>query len=177
MIDTSPLRRSARGLARVLGAVQIAVAIGGAALLAAAIASRALTAWLSEAAGYDASGAASWQGLALAALAAGQLGLWFAALGAMRTVFRALDRLDPAGASRAAGRAARWLWALVGYGILAHAAGSVLASWHYPPGERVLSLSIGSAQVTTALAALLAAFLARAFVLGAALWDDHRAVI
>jgi hypothetical protein len=61
--------------------------------------------------------------------------------------------------------------------LVAQSAGSVLAGWHCPAGERALSVTLGSAQIAIALTALVAAFLAQAFALGAALWADHRSVI
>ncbi|WP_298433751.1 hypothetical protein [uncultured Jannaschia sp.] len=178
MIDTTGLQRSARTLTLVLTGVQ-AFLVAGIFVLVAAAANTPMVLghWLAGLAGANPEGMATWQAMALALLVAGQLGLWLGAAGAMRQTFAALGWLDPAGASLAARRAARWLWSVLIVGVLAHMAATGIATWHYPEGERMLGISLGSSQVSTALAALLAAFMARAFSLGADLWRDNRGMI
>ncbi|MFO6463862.1 hypothetical protein ACK8OR_05690 [Jannaschia sp. KMU-145] len=178
MVDTTGLQRSARMLTRVLTGVQALLVAGIFVLLAGAVNTpMPMGGWLAGLAGADPHGMALWQAVVLALVAAGQLGLWMGAAGAMRQTFAALGWLDPAGASLAAGRTARWLWTVLIVGVLTHMAATGVATWHYPDGERMLGISLGSAQVSTALAALLAAFMARAFSLGAELWHDTRGMI
>ncbi|MEM9797041.1 MAG: hypothetical protein AAF919_11150 [Pseudomonadota bacterium] len=179
MIDTSDLRRSARWLAGLVVVLQGALALGLLALLAwLANAPLAAGGWLAGAVGYPpGDGMQVWQAVALTGIAAVQLGLWIGVAGEMRGIFRALAWGDPTGAALAARRMARLLWIVLAWDIVGHAAATGLASWHYPDGTRAIGISLGSSQLSTALAALLAAFTARALALGAELWRDHREVI
>ncbi|MEM7644864.1 MAG: hypothetical protein AAF366_20450 [Pseudomonadota bacterium] len=184
MIDPSPVRASARLLSRILLAIQVllgvlalAVLVGGVlAVLIATVRETLGTAFVDAMGVTDISPQAG-QVLGLAALVFIQVAMLFAVTGRMRAIFVALERLRPEEAAGAARGTAWWLWALVIWGVLAGALGSVITTWHLPDGERALAVGIGSQQITTALAALFAAFMARALTLGAALWRDHRAMI
>lgn len=184
MIDPAPVRASARLLSRSLLAVQILLGVLALLTLIGSVLSLTVVR-LRERLGNALAGAMgigdvspeTVQVAGFAALVLLQLGMLFIVTGRMRAVFLALDRLRPEAAAQAARQTARWLWVLVIWGVLANALGSVIATWHLPDGERALAIGIGSQQVMTALAALFAAFMARALTLGAALWRDHRAVI
>ncbi|MEM7710706.1 MAG: hypothetical protein AAF264_08155 [Pseudomonadota bacterium] len=178
MIDPTPVRSSARSLALILLGVQILMV--GAGLLVAVLAANvpdALGGFLLGALNHDAVVPRLWQSLALAALILVQVALLYGLMGRMRAIFTALDGLDPDGAAGAARRTSWWLWGLLVWGVAARGAASVIATWHVPDGERALAIAFGTLVASTALAALLAAFMARALALGAELWRDHRAVI
>lgn len=127
--------------------------------------------------GYGGDALRGWQGFALAMILLVQIGIWAAAVWQGRQIFTALGTGALNNASVAAGKAARLLWVMLIWGIVAHMLGTVIATWHFPEGTRALRISLGSTQISTAFAALLATFTSHAFVLGAALWQDHNEVI
>jgi len=106
-----------------------------------------------------------------------QIGILAGVIRAARAMFKALSASQPASAAHNARIVAAWLWALFLWSVAAGALGSLISTWHYPAGERALAIQFGSAQITTIVAALMASFLARAFALGAELWQDHREII
>ncbi|MGC1494546.1 MAG: hypothetical protein WA790_01965 [Sulfitobacter sp.] len=118
-----------------------------------------------------------WQGIALGAVLLVQMGIWAAAVWRGRKIFTALGAGELNDASTAAAMTARLLWIMLIWGILAHILGTVIATWHFAEGTRALGIALGVNQISTTFAALLATFASRAFVLGAALWQDHREVI
>ncbi|MEM8822144.1 MAG: hypothetical protein AAGF30_00900 [Pseudomonadota bacterium] len=178
MIDPKPVQASARTLSAVLLVLQsLLVAAGIAVAALTTLMPAAMGGFLLEALGHEAVAPRPWQSLALASLALAQVIFLYVLTGHMRAIFTALDGLDPDGAARAARRTSWWLWGLLVWGVAAPAVASVTATWHFPAGERALTIGFGSAELTTALAALLAAFMARALALGAELWRDHRVVI
>lgn len=132
---------------------------------------------LSAGVGYESDALRSWQNLALTLILLIQIGIWIAVVYRGRQIFIALTKLIPDDASIAAGKTARLLWILLVWGIVGHMVATVVATWHFPAGTRALGVTLGSAEISTTLAALLATFSSRAFVLGAALWQDHQEVI
>lgn len=118
-----------------------------------------------------------WQSLALGGLALVQLCLWSSVLVASRQMFVELAAGRPAEAATRARSVARWLWALLVWSLAVKALTSAIATWYYPDGEHLIAVQLGLAQLTTALAALMASFLARAFALGAELWQDHQEIV
>lgn len=176
-LETGAFLRSADVLRRILSALLVLLIAAGVfvlwwLMLDPAGAGR----WLARAAGYD-DGLAPLQGAALGGVLLAQIGVWIAVVWQARTVFEGLLRADAVAASAAARRLAWFLWAMLLWGIVSHALASVITTWHYPVGTRTLAISIGTGQITTLLAALLAGFTSHAFALGAALWQDHREVI
>ena len=118
-----------------------------------------------------------WQGLAFVMFLLVQIGIWAAAVWQGRQIFTALTTGALIDASIAASKTAWLLWGILIWGIVAHILGTVVATWHFPEGTQALGVAIGPTQISTALAALLATFTSHAFVLGAALWQDHQEVI
>lgn len=132
---------------------------------------------LADATGFPVAEPRIGQSAALCALVLVQLGILSGAAWAARAMFGALSRGEPVAAARDARSVAAWLWVLLIWGVAAGALGSLIATWYYPAGQHALAVQLGSAQATTIIAALMASFLARAFALGAELWQDHREII
>lgn len=80
-------------------------------------------------------------------------------------------------AARVARRFAAWLWVALIWGIAAQMLASGISTWNFAEGERMVAFQLSAAQITTVLAALMAAVLAHAFALGAELWQDHREIV
>ncbi|WP_208353455.1 hypothetical protein [Pseudaestuariivita rosea] len=131
------------------------------------------------AAGYEQVIPRPWQSGALTGIVLSQIAVWALVVTCARMIFTALTEADVHRAGRAATLTARWLWLwlMLVWGILAFALATAVASWHFPPGERSIAINVGTPQISTAFAALLATFISRAFVLGAELWQDHQEVI
>lgn len=132
---------------------------------------------LATSVGYGGDALRSWQGFALATILLIQIGIWIAAVWRGRQIFTALTTGALGNASIAASKTAKLLWFMLIWSIVGHMLGTVVATWHFTDGTRALGISLGSAEISTAFAALLATFTSRAFVLGAALWQDHKEVI
>ena len=114
-----------------------------------------------------------WQSAALAAIAFVVLGTYAAVFKTVTHVCAMLVQGEPGIAASQAKRLSNWLWCLLGVSILAQTLAVLVATFHAGSGERTLSIALGGPQITFAIAALTAACLARAFSLGAALWQDH----
>ncbi|MGR3467068.1 MAG: hypothetical protein ACU0CI_04255 [Shimia sp.] len=178
MIDAAPTLSSAQRLAQVMTALLLLPVAGALATLFLSVTAPVdLGIWLAAAAGFPTAPLGGWQAAGLIALLLSHLALWFALLLTAREMFAQIGAGDIDAAGSFARRLALLLWVLLAWGILSHAAGSVLATIALPEGERLLQVSLGTAQISVALAALIASFLAHAFSLGAALWRDHREVI
>lgn len=177
-VDPEPLRATAR---------RHRAGFGGASALTAAVAvALALTgviwpvetgAVLSELAGYPLDQPEGWQSLALVAI-------MLVSLGAYAAVFLAAARVSGwllTGDAERAGATARtlshWLWAMLIWSVASQTLATLVATAENAPGERVLSFTLNASQAPIAIAAVVAAFLARALALGAALWRDHREII
>lgn len=132
---------------------------------------------LAASVGYGDDALKDWQAYALGTIVMVQIGIWGAVVWQGRQIFIALTAGAVQTASRAARKSARLLWIMLIWGIAAHALGTVIATWHFPEGQRALGVTLGSAEISTLFAALLATFTSHAFVLGAALWEDHQEVI
>lgn len=117
------------------------------------------------------------QGYALGGLVMVQLVIWVAVILRGKEIFAGLGAGDIYAAGFAARQTARLLWLMLAWGIVAHMLATLVATWHFPEGQRAIGLTLSSAQISTILAALLATFTSHAFVLGAALWQDHKEVI
>ncbi|MEL7184127.1 MAG: hypothetical protein AAFY65_06210 [Pseudomonadota bacterium] len=178
LVETKPVLRSAQVMRFVL-----LVIFGGICVIAAGLQGllisdhAALGRALADMAGYDVVAPRLWQSGALVLITLLHLAIWAAIAWRGQGMFDALLDADMAQASDAARRVARLLWAMLIWGILSHMLVSLVATWHFPPGQRALAVGVGSAQISTVMAALLATFTSHAFVLGAALWQDHREVI
>lgn len=177
-VSPEPLRASARRFQLGFQAASVAT-LGVAAAMIVALLTQ--PAWiggaLSEATGYPLASPKAWQSAAFVMIGLVMLGTYAAVFQTATSVCRMLVQGDPGNAAGAAQRLSNWLWALLVLSILANTFGVLVAAAHAGPGQRAVSIAVGSPQITLAIAALIAAFLARAFVLGAALWDDHKKIV
>lgn len=127
----------------------------------------------------DVPGIAPWQGVGLMAVAIAQIAVWAAALQAFRTLFTGM--LDappfPPTAAAAARRAWRRILAALLLSIVAKPVTSVLSTWHYPVGDRVLAIEFTTQHLVTLVALVLTAIMARALSLAAALWRDAQEIV
>ncbi|SFG36088.1 hypothetical protein SAMN05443635_11468 [Roseobacter denitrificans OCh 114] len=177
LIDDAPLRRTARRFELGFQAASLLmVALAGGVVVATLVGTAATGAWLASLTGH-AIEPQPWQSFALAAVACFGLGLYAATFSAARAVSRILARAELAAAGQAARTLSRWVWAVLVWSIIAHTLAVLIATAHAGPGQRALSIAIGSPQVSLALAALMAAFLAQALTLVAALWEDHKEIV
>jgi len=177
-IEVQPLLRSAKLLSLVLLLILVVLMVIAVWLIGFLLVDPQGTGqYLMTIVGYGDTTPRAWQSYTLGALVLVQIGIWVMVMVSGRSMFSALKAADAKGASMAASKAARFLWVMLIWGILANMLGSVIATWHFPAGQHALSIGFGSAQISTALAALLATFTSQAFRLGAALWQDHKEVI
>lgn len=178
MIDPHSLTAPARRLQHVMSAGLAAILLVACALgLGLLVAPHRIGETLATMTGFESGPLAVWQHAALIAALCVHLAVWFALIGAARAVFRALADGRPEAAAEASRALACRLWLLLGWGLASQTIVSVVATWGYPVGQRVLQLSLGSPQVSLVLAALIASVMARSFALGAELWRDHQAMV
>lgn len=177
-VDPDPLFRSAKLLSYLLSfMLAVIVSVVATGLFVLLIDAPGLGAYLASLIGYSDVSLRPWQVLVLSALVLIQLSIWTAILYNGRRVFGSLQVADVITAAYHARVAARLLWLMLFWGILAHTLSVLAITWHFPVGQRALGISFGTSEVSTAFAALLASFTSQAFVMGAALWQDHREVI
>ena len=178
MVDPTKAMRSARRLAQILTVGSAILAIGAIVSFLLGLQDLGETgAALAAKAGFEGAPIVLGQTLLLMLIAAIHVGVWIALLMVARHLFLQISDGNPKGASVNARRVAYLLWGMFVWGLLSQAFVSVTATWGYPEGERTLSIAFGSAQISIAFAAVVASFLAHAFVLGAELWEDHQEVI
>lgn len=176
-VNTEPLRRSARRFHLGFRAAMALTVTAALALVCAVLLwPEEVGAILADLTGH-ALAPRPWQGLALAGIVLVGLGLYAATFAAAARVCGGLVRGEVATAGPAAQRLSRWLWAVLGWSIAAHTLAVLVITAHAGPGARALTLAIGTPQISIAIAALIAAFLAHALTLGAALWQDHREIV
>jgi len=132
---------------------------------------------LAEFANVPPEGITTTQTFILVALLLIHITLWTGVFAAGRELCRQLEHGSIAGAALRADRLANWLWALLLWSVFGQAITSAAVSWHMIEGERFISIGVGPLQISVALAALMAVFLARAFSVGAELWQDHREIV
>ena len=118
-----------------------------------------------------------WQNIALISIVTVHLILWISLLVTARRLFGLLAAGKPADAGDIATFLAKLLWGLLLWGLISQVLVSLIATWGFPQGERSVSIAFGTPQISVAFSALIASFMARAFALGAELWQDHREVI
>ena len=177
-IEAASLLRSARLMRQALLAILAAlVAVAFAVLAWVVVDLNQIGTTLAEIAGYDSLTPRRWQSFALSMIVLIHLAIWAGVAWTGQKIFAALLVEDVPAASDAAAALARLLWVMLAWGIIGNTLVPLLATWHFPEGQRTLVIGLGSAQVSTILAALLATFTSHAFVLGAALWQDHKAMI
>ena len=178
VIDPEPLRRSARRFQLGFDIACLATLVAASAMIVALILDPGwIGGALAQAAGYPLSPPRGWQSTALVTIALVVLGTYAAVFHTASAVCRMLVQGALQTAALDARRLSNWLWVLLGTSIGANTLAVLVATAHAGPGQRALSIALGSPQIALAVAALLAAFLARAFVLGAALWQDHREIV
>jgi hypothetical protein len=176
--EIQPLFRSAKLLGHFLLLILVVLVLSAAVIIGFLLLDLQGTGqYLMASVGYDAATPRAWQSYSLGTLILVQIGIWVMVVLSGRSIFTALKAADAKGASVAANKAARFLWFMLVWGILAHMLGTIIATWHFPAGQNALSINFGSSQISTAFAALLATFSSQAFSLGAALWQDHKEVI
>ena len=177
-IDPMAVMTAARRVSVVLGmALSLAFAIGAVVLCWLVVDMAGLGRNLAGASGYSIGAPDTWQSLMLAAVYLLHLGVWGGVMASARTMFKALAAGDPSMAARRARRFAVWLWMALIWGVAAQMLTSGIATWNFAQGARMVAFQPSAAQITTALAALMAAVLAHAFALGAELWQDHREIV
>lgn len=132
---------------------------------------------LAQLGGYGDASLRAWQGWAIIGILSGHFCLWIALFRSAGTLFRQIAQETPAFASRSARIIARLLWGLLIWGLLSQILASLVITWHFPPGQRSIGIGFGTPQLTVVFAALIAGFMARAFSLGAELWQDHKEVV
>ena len=177
-IQTTPVLRSAKVLEHALSLIFSGLLIGCAVMLLWMVFDLSeVGETIAQSVGYPSGTLSHQQSFALCGLVLVQLVIWMTVVWQGREIFAALGLGDVRSASIAASQTARVLWIMLFWGIVAHALGTVIATCNFPEGQRSLSISIGSAEISTVFAALLASFTSHAFVLGAALWQDHVEVI
>ncbi len=177
-IETKYILRSATFLERALLLILLALLIAAILLVAwLGIDLQQAGKWFASSVGYEGAAQRGWQSSALGAVALVQICIWGIVVWYGKQIFTAIKAEDMQTASTSAGTVARFLWIMLIWGIVAQTLGTIIATWHFPEGQRALSISFGSSQISTAIAALLATFTSQAFVLGAALWQDHQEVI
>ncbi|MGJ8624117.1 MAG: hypothetical protein ACSHW1_15265 [Yoonia sp.] len=178
LIETMPLLRSARLMRHALLLILATLIAAAAILVVRLITDLPQTgSSLATVAGYGSEGLRTWQSAALGAILLLHMAIWGGVAWCGRQIFSALLVEDVQAASIAARKTASLLWIMLIWGIATNTLGPIVATWHFIEGQRVLAVGFGSAQVSTMLAALLATFISHAFVLGAALWQDHQRVI
>lgn len=177
-IDPEPLRAAVRRFQRGFRTAFL-VTLGIAAAMIVALLTR--PAWiggvLSEATGYPLMSPRLWQSTALVVIGLVTLGTYAVVFQTATGVCRMLVQGELGKAAGAVRRLSNWLWVLLGLSVLANTLSVLVATAHAGPGQRALSIAIGSPQVAFAIAALIAMFLARVFVMGAALWNDHNEIV
>lgn len=177
-IETTHLLRSARTLGFALSLIFAVLLIAAGGLLMWLVLDLDGTGQtLAANVGYGDTALRGWQSYALGLILLVQIGIWCAVIWRGREIFTALCEENVRMASISAAQTAQVLWVMLVWGIVAHTLGVLVTTWHFPEGERAVSIAIGSAQISTVFAALLATFTSKAFVLGAELWQDHREVI
>ncbi|WP_299963836.1 hypothetical protein [uncultured Roseobacter sp.] len=178
MINPRTLLASARRMQLVMSCMVGLFLVGSATLIAVVIATPGVIgAHLAQVSGFANGPLEPWQTVALACIGLVHMALWLAVLTGARRVFGQIAQGNPEGAATTARQLSYGLWAMLGWGLVSQMIVSVVATWGYPPGQRALALGIGTPEISVALSALIAGFLARAFALGAELWRDHQAVV
>lgn len=132
---------------------------------------------LADMAGFGSGPLKTWQNLGLTGVVAVHIGVWIVLFILAGRVFGHLAEGDADAAAGMARRLSYWLWGMLIWGIVSQMVVSVVATWGFGEGQRALSIGLGTAQISIALSALIAGFMARAFALGAELWRDHREVV
>ncbi|WMS45313.1 hypothetical protein RDV64_23550 (plasmid) [Acuticoccus sp. MNP-M23] len=117
------------------------------------------------------------QAAAMVALMLVSAALWAAMFGVGRRLCQSLSDGSVDDAADAATRLSHVLLALLVWSVIGQIAGSAAASWHLGDGQRIVAVSLGTPQISLALAAFMGVFLARAFTVGAQLWRDHTEIV
>jgi hypothetical protein len=178
MVDPARTLVAARKL-EVMMSVGIVVLIGlaCAGLVGGFVSPLEMASAIAEHGGFNAATLTLWQSYAMIGILAAHLALWIALLWAARKLFGELRRGKPDAAAGHARAVVYLLWAMLLWGLVSQPVASVVGSWGYPEGTRILSISFGTPQISVAFAAMIASFMAQAFALGAELWQDHQEVI
>lgn len=106
-----------------------------------------------------------------------QLLLWGVAVNSTRMSFAQIASDRAAEAANSAARAAKYLWVGLAWSVLAQMPFSVIATWHYPVGERILAVELDWLHFAMLFVALIIGFYSRLIRLGAELWQDHKEIV
>ncbi|XWN31484.1 MAG: hypothetical protein ROR55_29205 [Devosia sp.] len=178
MIDPNILTVPARRIQTVLtGGIVLLFAITVALAFGVVTRPESLGESLADMSGFSTGPMQAWQNSALAGVAAIHLAVWIMVLGTARRVFGALAKGEPETAGLAARTLSYWLWAMLAWGLVSQMLVAPIATWGFPEGEHIVGVGVGTSQISLALSALIAGFMARAFALGAQLWRDHQEVV
>lgn len=110
--------------------------------------------------------------LCLVGLLGWGLVLWWA-----RSIFAQFALGVPGPAVQLAQRIAIALWLILLWQIAAPALGSIIATWHFPEGQRAIAISLGLGHAGTLLSALVASSMAKALSFGIELWHDNKEIV
>ncbi|MEM7599732.1 MAG: hypothetical protein AAF382_18745 [Pseudomonadota bacterium] len=178
MIDPDSVTRPAQRLQAVMttgAAVLILAMMGLAVAMMTNLGGLGMT--LADMAGFGSGPLKTWQSLGLSAVVAAHIAVWIILFALVGRVFGHLADGDADAAAGQARRLSYWLWGMLMWGIVSQMIVSVVATWGFGDGQRELTIGLGTAQISIALSALIAGFMARAFALGAELWRDHREMV
>lgn len=175
-IDT--LVRSAKQTARWLriGSLLLSL-LAILAILLSLLAPKILTAFLVDESTYGEITLTNWQLGGLLIITLSQLLLWILALESTRSSFLAIVVDQTTTGLRSIARAANYVWIGLIWSIVAQMPFSVITTWGFPEGERLLTIGLGWTQISMLLVALLISFYSRLLVLGAALWQDYKEIV
>jgi hypothetical protein len=178
MLDPQPILASARRLQTIMSAslMLLTGATLALAILGISDPDRAGQA-LARLANFPVGEMAGWQNWGLMMVILVHLLVWGVLLTLARGLFGQLALGNPAGASGIARKLAYWLWFMLVWGVISQVIVSAVATWGFPAGQRMISIALGTPQLSVAFSALIASFMARAFALGADLWQDHQEVV
>ena len=178
MINPAKTQAAAARLQMVVtGGLVVLLVLAAAGLVQVARSPLAVGDFLAQQAGYGEVPLSPLQAWGIIAIVAVHVMLWACLLMLARKLFRHMVLASPTEVARCARKAGYVLWIMVFWGIASQGLASVTSTRGYQEGQRVLSICIGMPQVSLAFSALMAGFMAHAFTLGAALWEDHREVI
>lgn len=177
-IDSEAIVRSARASENFLKGLHLLLWLVGIAAIAIAIKSPStLKELLIGNTAYRDSQLNAAQMLALTTLALSQLLLWGLAIRSTKMSFAQVASDKAGEAANSAARAATYLWVGLAWSVIAEMPFSVIATWNYPVGERVLAVELSWTHFAMLFVALIIGFYSKLLSLGAELWQDHKEII
>ena len=176
--DIESIVRSAKSSARFLQILLLMLWGGGiAAILVAIDSPSTLEGLLIAKTDHEGSELSGLQLAVLMALKLSQLVLWGLAVNATRMSFAQIACDQASKAASSAARAAKYLWVGLAWSVIAKMPFSVIATWHYPLGQRILAIEFDWLHLAMLFVALIIGFYSRLIRLGAELWQDHKEIV